>query len=231
MIIGTGLVARALGQKKWDEKYLFFASGVSNSKEPSNHQYHREITLVKETLNNYPNLIFVYFSSTSIYDQHAKESKYVLHKLNVEQIVSKSALDYRIIRISNLVGNGANKSTVLEFLTKSIRTGTSFNLWGNLKRNLIDVDDFTNILKLQLDNSSEQKLLHAFNKHSISVIDMVSCIEEFLLTTSIHSKHAKASKLENHLRLPKIEAIETYGKFIDPTQYLMNLLKKYYDEY
>ncbi|HEX7869337.1 MAG TPA: NAD-dependent epimerase, partial [Chryseobacterium sp.] len=107
MIIGNGLIANAL--KSIDtENILFFASGVSNSLENRSSEFDREYNLLKNTIENHPGKIFVYFSTCSIYDSSKNNSHYVLHKLKMEQIIADSCQQYFILRVSNAVGKGGN---------------------------------------------------------------------------------------------------------------------------
>ena len=231
MIIGNGLVARTLRTKKWDAKYLFFASGVSNSKDVPKEEYQREIDLVKHTIRANPELTFIYFSTASIYDINAKNSSYVAHKMNVEHLISQETRKYRIARVSNLVGAGANKSTILEFLMNHIKNGQSFTLWDNVERNLIDAEDFLRLLSLQLNEENQKGIIHIFNSRSIAVTDIVSTIEEYLSRQSRHELRSDSSQTENHLNLPCVEVIHSFDNFNEPINYLNALLKKYYSEY
>jgi hypothetical protein len=48
---------------------------------------------------------------------------------------------YYIFRLGHVAGGSAQPSTILSFLYKAIKDGTSFNLWKHASRNIIDIDD------------------------------------------------------------------------------------------
>ena len=52
MIYGNGLIAKSFIKYKKNSKFIFFASGVSNSQETNKFKYTREITLLKKILLN-----------------------------------------------------------------------------------------------------------------------------------------------------------------------------------
>ena len=81
MIYGNGLIAKSFIKYKKNSKYIFFASGVSNSQETNKFKYTKEIKLLKKILlNKKNNQIFIYFSSCSIFDPSKKNSLYVIAK-------------------------------------------------------------------------------------------------------------------------------------------------------
>mgnify|MGYP007017084323 CR=1 FL=1 len=82
MIVGRGLLA-SLFLENDREDIIFFASGVSNSLEDRQEEFLREETLIKKTIEENPNKIFVYFSTCSVYDSSKTGSDYVLHKLKM----------------------------------------------------------------------------------------------------------------------------------------------------
>lgn len=67
MIVGDGLIA-SLFTSHDKENVIFFASGVSNSLETKEEEFLREENLIRNTIKNNPNKIFLYFSTCSIYD-------------------------------------------------------------------------------------------------------------------------------------------------------------------
>ena len=88
MIIGNGLIA-SLFTDCDQENIIFFASGVSNSLETQKEEFLREENLIRKTITENPNKIFIYFSTCSIYYSSKAESQYVLHKLKMEQIITQ----------------------------------------------------------------------------------------------------------------------------------------------
>ena len=104
MIIGNGLIA-SLFKETDREDVVFFASGVSNSLETRSEEFLREENLIKKTIQENPEKIFVYFSTCSVYDSSKTGSNYVLHKLKMEQLIKESVEHYLILRVSNAVGS------------------------------------------------------------------------------------------------------------------------------
>lgn len=151
MIIGNGILANSLRQIDNDDVVLF-ASGVSNSLEIRSSEFEREKNLLEETIKNYPEKKLVYFSTCSIYDSSKKHSEYVLHKLNIEEIIHENCLKYAIFRIGNAVGKGGNEHTLINFLSNSIHDSKEIHIHNKAKRVFIGVDDIALFLKENLEN-------------------------------------------------------------------------------
>ena len=64
MIVGNGLIAN-LFKNEDRENVVFFASGVSNSLETEKSAFLREENLLRKTLEENPEKIFIYFSTCS----------------------------------------------------------------------------------------------------------------------------------------------------------------------
>ncbi len=160
MIIGNGLIA-SLFTECDQENIIFFASGVSNSLETKKEEFLREENLIKKTITENPNKVFIYFSTCSIYDSSKVESQYVLHKLKMEQIIIQLCPQYLILRLSNAVGNGGNSNLLMNYLVRSVKNNEIINVHTKATRNLIDVEDIKNITNQLID---KQYLLH--HRHS-----------------------------------------------------------------
>jgi len=105
-IIGDGDIASVLPDRK---DLLFFASGVSNSKEIRESEYQREEDLLlKQDQRNH----FVYFSSLAIFYSH---TRYTKHKLKMENRVKEKFPAYTIIRLGNIIW-GNNPHTLINYL-------------------------------------------------------------------------------------------------------------------
>ena len=105
MIIGDGDIASVLPDR---DDLLFFASGVSNSKEPRSSEFKREKDLLFEQVDK--NLPIVYFGSLSIF---FFVSPYARHKRKMEQYV-KMFPRWNIIRLGNITW-GNNPHTLINF--------------------------------------------------------------------------------------------------------------------
>src|SRR5215470_13061079 len=115
MVIGNGMIGTRFGSYQKDDRFVIFASGVSNSKTRFDAAYKREINLLKETIDTNKQKILVYFSTCSLYDPEEKNSPYIIHKKQVEDIIQSHCNQFLIFRVSNLVGKSNNPNTVLNF--------------------------------------------------------------------------------------------------------------------
>ncbi len=108
MIIGNGDIAIALPESD----FIFFASGVSNSKETRESEFKRE----KDLLFDYYDLALnenkriIYFSSLSIF---YADTPYTRHKRRMEQYV-KMFPNWTILRIGN-IDWGDNPFTIINY--------------------------------------------------------------------------------------------------------------------
>ncbi len=195
MIVGNGLVANSCKQID-DEKFIFFASGVSNSLETDSNQFERESNLLQQTIRQAENQLLIYFSSTSIYDTSVNHRPYVQHKLNMEQMIQKSGRPFLILRLSNLVGKGGNPNTLMNFLVHSIRYQTTFNIWQNATRNLLDTEDMIDIVKNILDQDYYNHIFDIAYIESFSIEEIVSRIETHLnLKANYSLQEGKGSRV------------------------------------
>lgn len=178
MVIGNGLIAREFIEFQTDSTILFFASGVSNSKSTDTNAFLREINLLKEMLSKYKNSMFVYFSTTSIYDDSLIDSAYVKHKILIESIIKTYAKSYIILRLSQVVGEGGNKTNLLNFLFEKIRNGERIDLWNKASRNLIDIEHVNKIAKhIIKDPAFINKTINIASSKNVLVYDLIKEIE------------------------------------------------------
>jgi hypothetical protein len=103
MILGHGDISSVLKDKK---DWLFFASGVSNSKETNEDEYTRERGLLYH--QDYSKHI-VYFSSLCVF---YSQTRYADHKRSMEMLVKKWFPSYTIIRLGNITW-GKNPHTLI----------------------------------------------------------------------------------------------------------------------
>lgn len=129
MIVGNGDIATALRENKDFETtkdIVFFAAGVSNSKEIRSEEFFKELDL----LNSQPSIKhLVYFSSLSIYHT---QSPYTLHKLNMEKFVKKTFVTSTIIRLGNIIW-GNNPNTFINNLTNKIKNNEEFAIYDEYR--------------------------------------------------------------------------------------------------
>jgi len=227
MVIGNGMVARRFESYKKNDQFLIFASGVSNSKNINPEAYERELTLLQSAIKENPEKILVYFSTCSVYDPGEENSKYVLHKKHIEQLIQKEQKQFYIFRVSNLVGQSGNRNTVLNFYVYHILNGINFDLWTHATRNLIDIDDMHKIADQILKKGAVQnQVINIANTENYSTGEIITAIENLWNTRAnyipIPKGHPFTIDLSETMPIMKELGIH-FGK-----DYLTNLLRKYY---
>jgi len=227
MVVGKGMIAKRFGSYETDEQFLIFASGVSNSKNRIVAAYNREKELLKSSLNDNSEKTLVYFSTCSVYDPEEKESPYIVHKREVENIIRTHCRQFYIFRVSNLVGRSDNPNTVLNFFVYHIVNKINFDLWTNTSRNLIDVDDMykivDHILKQGLYPSQVVNIANVLN---YGVPEIVKTIEDLWHTQANYVSIPKGQpfSIDLSLTLPIIRKLDIHFA----KDYLVKLLEKYY---
>lgn len=227
MVVGNGLIAREFLEFNDDKNVLIFASGVSDSKSDEPSSFSREINLVKNMLSAHPSSIFIYFSTTSVYDDDLKESAYVKHKLLIESIVKSHAKRYIILRLSQVLGKGGNKNNLINFLFFKIRHEEKFSLWGKATRNLIDIENVGKVVKYIVDcKMFLNKTINIASPKNIFVYDIVREIEKIVNKNAVLEVIDKGDDLYIDITpiVPIYEKLEL--KFNE--SYISDLIRKYY---
>lgn len=227
MVIGNGLLAKTFDAYKTNNRFLVFASGVSDSTNTDKNAFDREKQLLIKCLVDHSEKVFVYFSTCSIYDAVLSKSPYVLHKLKMENLVSDLHNHYYIFRISNLAGHSDNAHTVLNFFVRHIMSGTSFSLWDNASRNIIDVKDAYSICNAILqEDRMYNTVINIANPVNNNVIEIVQEIEKVLrkkgnykLIESFSHPEIDVSAIQSRISSLNIN----FG-----SNYLKSILNKYY---
>ena len=144
MIIGSGFIAKNFKKKIiLIKKYriAIYASGVSNSKSINKNNFLRERRKIISYKNEINSMVFIYISTCSIFDPSRKNTAYVKHKLNMENVVKKNFNKFVIVRFPEVVGFNGNKNNLVNFFYQKIINNKKFTLWMNSRRNIIDIDD------------------------------------------------------------------------------------------
>lgn len=132
-IVGDGDIASAL--KELDRPdLLFFASGVSNSKEKRESEYQREKDLLLEQDRS---LRLVYFGSLSIF---YGKGRYVRHKKEMEELVISEFPKYCIIRLGN-IDWGTNPNTLINALRNRVANNEPVEI-RDVYRYIVSKDEF-----------------------------------------------------------------------------------------
>ena len=228
-IIGSGLLARAFSSKNINfENACIYAAGVSNSFCKDSSEFLRERNRLKLSLEQADNFqLFIYFGTCSVYDKEAKNTPYVLHKLEMEKLVSEHP-NYLILRLPQVAGRTENPHTLLNYLHARIARSEAFCLWSDAKRNIIDVDDVALMTNyLITDTSIRNKVVNIANSVNYSMLEIVSSMEKVVGKRAIYQIESRGSEYYINIddTLPLIESAAL--KFDDT--YLLKVMKKYYD--
>jgi nucleoside-diphosphate-sugar epimerase len=227
MVIGKGLVAKRFETYIRNNDFLVFASGVSNSKIKTPEAYNREIKLLKESVQQYNNKSLIYFSTCSIYDLQEKDSAYVQHKLQIEDLIQTGVKQFHIFRVSNLAGISSNPNTLLNFFFNHIKNGVNFDLWTNACRNIIDIDHTYLITDYILKNNLfPNQVINIANPVNYPVKEIITAIESFLNIKSNYIEIDRGTCFQ--IDTSSIQhIIQKLGIRFDQ-EYLGDLLRKYY---
>lgn len=225
MTIGNGLIA-SLFVEVDREDIVFFASGVSNSLETDKQQFLREENLIRQTITNFPDKIFVYFSTCSVYDSSKVGSPYVLHKLKMEQLVANLCPKHLILRLSNVVGRGGNPNLLLNYLTRSVRLGEVINVHTKATRNLIDAQDVKNITLQLVIREPLNRIVNIAYPENYSIIEILQIIEQNFGTKP--NLNLIKTGAGYQIDIPDVEYYFIENQLTDKNHYLCKILNKYY---
>ena len=225
MIVGNGLIAN-LFREKDRENVVFFASGVSNSLETEKSAFLREENLLRKTLEENPEKIFIYFSTCSIYDSSKNASLYVNHKLKMERLVEDLATKYLILRVSNAVGKGGNPNLLMNYLVNAFHQEKEITVHTLATRNLIDADDIKNITLKFINENSFNKIINVAYLENFSTSEILEILEKHF------NKTAKTSLVKSGqsylISIPEAEAYFAENKLTEKKEYLLRIIKRYY---
>ena len=225
MIIGNGLIAN-LFRENDRENVVFFASGVSNSLETDKTAFLREENLIRKTIKENPNKIFIYFSTCSIYDSSKNGSSYVNHKLKMEQIVEELANQFLILRVSNAVGKGGNPNLLMNYLVNAFHQEKEITVHTLATRNLIDADDVKNITLKFINENSFNKIINVAYLENFSTSEILEILEKYF------NKSAKKSFVKSGqsylISIPEVENYFTENNLTNKEAYLCRILDRYY---
>jgi nucleoside-diphosphate-sugar epimerase len=225
MIIGNGLIANLFRENDY-ENVVFFASGVSNSLETDKSAFLREENLIRKTIEENPDKIFIYFSTCSIYDSSKNGSSYVNHKLKIEQIVEELADKFLILRVSNAVGKGGNPNLLMNYLVDAFHQEKEITVHTLATRNLIDADDIKNITLKLINENSFNKIINVAYLENFSTLEILKILEK------IFKKTAKISPIKSGqsylISIPEAEHYFIENQLTNKEKYLLKILERYY---
>lgn len=146
MIIGNGDIASVLTDK---DGWIYFASGVSNSRETSRVEFQKEIDLLEAQPRDQH---IVYFSSiAALYS----DGPYFDHKRNMEERVRKFP-SYAIVRIGN-IDWGTNPNTIINYFRNQVARGEELEIQDTF-RYVVSKEEFIYWMSLIPDWNCEMHI-------------------------------------------------------------------------
>lgn len=137
MIVGNGDIASAIEDR---DGLLFFASGVSNSREKRESEYNREKNLL---MSQNRSMHIVYFSSLCVFYSN---SRYAKHKREMENLVKIFFATWAILRFGNITW-GTNQHTLINHLKKQKKNGKKLII-KDTYRYICDKEEFRHWLSM-----------------------------------------------------------------------------------
>ncbi len=224
MIVGSGLLAQAFYPFYLNRADVcIYAAGVSNSNCVDEQEFNRDKERLQSTLNKCAkDILFVYFGTCSISDPEMFNTPYLKHKIAMEDLVQKYP-NYLIFRLPQVAGRTPNPHTLLNYLYARISRSESFNLWINAKRNIIDIDDITQIATQIIEkNLFKNKVINIANPVNYRITEIVQMMEGVVGKKAIFKVIDRGSEY-----LIDINGVTLAGVNFDE-HYLSKLITKYY---
>ena len=225
MICGTGLVAKQLTAFKDRKDVLIFASGVSNSRETKEEAFEREEKLLLSFRGTKAKL--VYFSTCSLFDPASQGSRYVLHKIRMEDLVRNYFQEHLIVRLPLLIAHSSNPYTFFNFIQTCIKNGTSIPVQSNAWRYIFDAAEIGFFIPLLMKEQTEpgMEINMAFN-NGAPVPVLIQMFEKIMGKQAVIQKLEQGSFYEFD-RNPFYSILPKANFNFDKRNYNFNLLEKY----
>lgn len=226
MIIGNGLIAQSF--KPHFEKYeeiILFASGVSNSKLIVEAEYLKEKILLQNALQK--DKLLVYFSTCSIFDPALKDSRYILHKLEMESLIEKTE-KYLIIRLPNVVGSIGNPNTMFNYFFNQIINGETIQVANHATRYIIDVDDVAFWTMELIKDGFQNSAINVAFPNKIYVNLIIEMMEKFLNKKAIVEVVEGGNEYEIDLSVFTDFIHKKMPNFCISLDYIKGIIEKYY---
>ena len=230
-IIGSGFIAKNfLKIDKFIKKsnYLIYCAGISNSKIFSKFELKRELkTFNKFTERNYKRKL-IYISTADIKNNLKKKDLYIKNKILIEKIIKKKFKEYIIIRLPQIIGYSNNKNTLINYFYNNIKKNKKIIINVGVKRNILDIEDVTKVLKLILsDNNSYNRVVTLSNKYSVNPIEIVNIFEK-KLNKKAKITFVKTNKQKWLIKNTNSLKLFNKAKVRFDKDYLLKKINKYY---
>ena len=189
MIVGSGLIARAFAHAGADslDGTCVYAAGVSNSGCRDEREFLRERERLAASMGPLPaGVRFVYFGTCSVDDPAQRDSAYVRHKIEMEQLV-RSRARHLILRLPQVAGRTPNPHTLLNYLHARVARSERFQVWGRASRNVIDVSDVARIaMDLVREEDAADETVNVASTRSWPMLEIVASMERVLGTRAVY---------------------------------------------
>ncbi|MCX6175447.1 MAG: glycosyltransferase [Ignavibacteriales bacterium] len=180
MVIGNGIIANRFIDYALQSRYLIFVGNVHDSTTCDEIAIRNEEEGLKNALLNNQSSVFVYFSQCSILDPNKANSLYVMHKFRMEKLIQNSPNEYHIFRLPQLFGLSNEKTSLVNYLVDAIVEGRSFDLWRNVEKNLIDIDDVHLIVDYILTKKIySNRIINIASPYNTPILELVQCMESY----------------------------------------------------
>jgi nucleoside-diphosphate-sugar epimerase len=228
MVIGNGFIGSRFKMYDNLQNIIIYASGVSNSREKDIAAFERERNLLISTVENSRNKLFVYFSTTSIFDPNFNGSPYTNNKLFCEDYIMSNHDMYVILRLPQVVGKSTNPHTLTNYLYNKLVNNDPIEIIDNIQRNCIDIEDVFHFTDKLIKSKHVNKVLNLGNPRNITVNNIVAILKNNLCSNSqvLISNSFEAAPFSIDLSFTK-EIIIDYDEYFNETYY-ENLFLKYY---
>lgn len=229
MIIGRGLVANALANID-DDKYIFYANGISNSVLSQIPGNNFEIKEIEEWVHKIKDAVFIYFSTSQVNAEKNRHRPYVKHKLFIEQFIAAHFPKYLIIRTSNLVGyNPWNGHTLFNFLYHALHNDEEIVVDFEAVRNFLDADHLVRLMVTYFNYFEINKTIEIVNPDSYTMHQIITEFENYF------SRKFKIKTINSETDFALFELDTDLSKQLmkignlNFENHIESLLKKYYN--
>jgi len=141
----------------------------------------------------------------------------------MERYIIENCSDFLILRISNAVGKGGNKNTLINFFVNAIKEKQEITIYTKATRNLVDVEDIKNNTLLLIEKNIKNKIINIAYPINYYISELVAIIEIYLGTKAVKKYEDNGGDYSIDIQI-----IEEYYKNSDHNKYLEKLLMKYY---
>jgi nucleoside-diphosphate-sugar epimerase len=174
MLLGSGLIARALKRVKIDTQSIIIAAGVSDSTCILETEFYREKKLIEASLKK--NKKIIYFSSQSCAN-NALKTPYITHKRNIERMILQYSPHNVVLRIPQIASCLGNPNNLINSFYNLLVSQQVITCYDGAKRNLIKDVDIKEIYK-HLIRENLSGLLSFCAPYNYSPLEILNSMEK-----------------------------------------------------